>query len=60
MFRETQLQTNNYQNLDNKLGNLSEKEARTGHDIIKFYPRVVNKTHIAFTNEELHLHKGVK
>jgi len=60
VFRETQLQTNNYHNLDNKLGKLSEKQARTSHDIIKFYPRVVNKTPIAFTNEQLHLHKGVK
>jgi len=60
MFRETQFQANICQNLVNKLGKLSEKQARTGHDIIKFYPRVVNKTPIAFTNEELHLHKGVK
>jgi hypothetical protein len=60
MFRETQLQINNYENLDNKLGKLSEKQARTGRDTITFYPRVVNTTHIAFTNEELHLHEGVK
>ena len=46
MFGATQLCTNYYKNLENKLGKVSEKQSGTGYDIIKCYPRVVNKTHI--------------
>jgi hypothetical protein len=54
---------NKYKNLDDKLKKLSKKQITThaSNEIIKYFPRVINKTDIVFSNEEYTvLRKGLK
>lgn len=53
---------NKYKNLDNKLKKLSEKQITThASNEIKYFPRVINKTDIVFSNEEYTIFsKGLK
>ena len=50
-----------YKNLDNKLNKLAQTQTKTPTDTHTFFPRVVNKTNILFSNNELKLlEKGPK
>lgn len=50
-----------YQTLDKKLNTLVNTKAQNQHHNIQFYPRVVNKTNIKFTDCEMTLlNKGLK
>jgi hypothetical protein len=54
---------NKNKNLDNKLKKLSEKQITThaSNEIIKYFPRVINKTDIVFSNKEYtNFSKGLK
>jgi hypothetical protein len=39
-----------YKNLKNKLHNLSQSQTHTPHEKLTFYPRVINNTNIAFSD----------
>jgi hypothetical protein len=50
-----------YKTLDKKLNILIRSQTKKPEKTMDFYPRVVNKTNITFTNEELTLlNKGLK
>ena len=50
-----------YKNLDNKLNKLAQTQTKTPTDTHTFFPRVVNKTNILFSKNELNLlEKGPK
>ena len=44
-----------YRNLGNKLERLTQTQTKKPRGIYTFYPRVVNKTNITFTNNEINL-----
>jgi len=50
-----------YERLETKLQKLSQEQTRTPKTHHNFYPRVVNKSNITFTNNEITLlNKGLK
>ena len=50
-----------YKTLDKKLNTLTRTKIQNQHHDIRFYPRVINKTNINFTDSEITLlNKGLK
>ena len=50
-----------YKSLDTKINKLVQTQTNNPNTNIQFYPRVINKTNISFTDDELTLlNKGLK
>jgi hypothetical protein len=50
-----------YKSLDRKINSLLHTQMRTPNNTTEFYPRVINKTNIELTDEEVALlNKGLK